>query len=575
MADQDHETSAAGGGARRRILILGGYGTFGGRLARLLADESRLTLLIAGRSLEKAQAFSASLPAGAERRAAVFDRSGDVSRQLGELEPDLVVDASGPFQNYGADPYALVRACISLKIDYLDLADGADFVAGVASQDAEAKAAGVYALSGVSSFPVLTAAVVRALAASMTRIDSISAGIAPSPHAGVGLNVIRAIASYAGQPIRLRRRGVETEAPGLIDSRRYTVRPPGMPPLDNIRFSLVDVPDLRLLPKLWPDARDVWIGAGPTPAILHRALSMLAHLVRWRVIPTLEPLAPLFHAAINLLRWGEHRGGMFVEVEGVSAEGKLTRRSWHFLAEGDDGPFIPSMAVEGIVRAELAGRRPASGARAAVNELELSDYDTLFARRAIRHAFRDEVDPRAPLYRRMLANAWDALPATIRAMHEFGADVAHGLAEIERGSSFMARVIASLFGFPEAGDDIPVTVRFARGSAVEVWTRTFADKSFQSRQSIGVGRHEGLLRERFGPFIFGLALIVDEGRLRLVPKKWSFLGIPLPRSLTPRGDAYEEERDGKFRFNVEIRLPLIGLIVAYRGWLEPERPTGA
>jgi len=33
-----------------RILILGGYGTFGGRLARLLADDSRLTLLIAGRS---------------------------------------------------------------------------------------------------------------------------------------------------------------------------------------------------------------------------------------------------------------------------------------------------------------------------------------------------------------------------------------------------------------------------------------------------------------------------------------------------------------------------------------------
>ncbi len=33
-----------------KVLILGGYGTFGGRLARLLADEDRLTLIIAGRS---------------------------------------------------------------------------------------------------------------------------------------------------------------------------------------------------------------------------------------------------------------------------------------------------------------------------------------------------------------------------------------------------------------------------------------------------------------------------------------------------------------------------------------------
>ena len=42
---------------RLRVLIVGGYGTFGGRLARLLADEPRLTLLIAGRSLRAASAF--------------------------------------------------------------------------------------------------------------------------------------------------------------------------------------------------------------------------------------------------------------------------------------------------------------------------------------------------------------------------------------------------------------------------------------------------------------------------------------------------------------------------------------
>ena len=42
-----------------RLLILGGYGTFGGRLAQLLAGEPRLTLLIAGCSRHKAEAFCA------------------------------------------------------------------------------------------------------------------------------------------------------------------------------------------------------------------------------------------------------------------------------------------------------------------------------------------------------------------------------------------------------------------------------------------------------------------------------------------------------------------------------------
>ena len=194
-----------------RVLILGGYGTFGGRLARLLADEARLTLIIAGRSLKHAEAFCASVPGQAELIPAVFDRDSDADAQLVALAPDIVVDASGPFQTYG-DPYRLVRAAIARGICYLDLADGSDFVSGIARFDTEAKARGVFVLSGVSSFPVLTAAVVRRLAAGMTRVYSISGGIAPSPYAGVGLNVIRAIAGYSGKPVTLVRDGRKTVA---------------------------------------------------------------------------------------------------------------------------------------------------------------------------------------------------------------------------------------------------------------------------------------------------------------------------------------------------------------------------
>src|SRR5690242_14704100 len=147
-----------------RVLILGGYGTFGGRLAQLLADEPRLTLSIAGRTRDKAEAFCARLRAAAQLEALAFDRNGDVERALADAKLDVVVDASGPFQNSAGDPYRLVRACLALGIDYLDLADGSEFVDGIAQFDAAAQARGVAMLSGVSSFPVLTAAVVRRLA---------------------------------------------------------------------------------------------------------------------------------------------------------------------------------------------------------------------------------------------------------------------------------------------------------------------------------------------------------------------------------------------------------------------------
>src|SRR5471030_2984273 len=109
--------------ATRKILILGGYGVFGGRLAQLLVNETGVTLMLAGRSLEKARAFCALLPAGAPLIALAFDRDGDVGAQLASIKPDLIVDASGPFQAYSGDIYKLVRAAIALGADYMDLAD--------------------------------------------------------------------------------------------------------------------------------------------------------------------------------------------------------------------------------------------------------------------------------------------------------------------------------------------------------------------------------------------------------------------------------------------------------------------
>jgi hypothetical protein len=253
-----------------RILVLGGYGTFGGR------STAKLTALS-------------------------FNRDGDVVSQLRNAAPDMVVDASGPFQAYGDDPYRVVKSCLALNIDYIDLADGSSFVAGIAGFDDEAKRRGLIVLSGVSSLPVLTVAAARRLARGMVRIEAVSAGIAPSPFAEVGLNVFRAIASYSGKPLTVLRDGSKTTAYALIDSRTFTIAPPGCLPLDTRRFTLIDAPELEILPKLFPDLKSIWVGAGMAPAILHRCLSLCASLVRFRLLPTLLPFAGVMHAARNRL----------------------------------------------------------------------------------------------------------------------------------------------------------------------------------------------------------------------------------------------------------------------------------
>ena len=550
-----------------RVLIVGGYGTFGGRIVELMENEPRLALIVAGRSLEKAQAFIASRRAGeATLIPAWFDRDADPGPQLAALAPHLVIDASGPFQAYGAAPYRLVEACIRLTLPYLDLADDAAFVAGIAAYDEAARTAGIFVLSGVSTFPALSAAVARHLARDLTAVGDIFAGVAPSPYAGIGLSVIRAMAANAGRPIAVRRDGGNATAYAFTEQRRLTIAPPGAEPLESIRFSLVDAPDHRALPDLWPALRSVWIGAGTRPSILQRLFTALAWLVRWRLFPPLGFLARPMHWMMQKLRWGEDRGGFVVCLRGRDLGGGVVDRSWHLIAEGRDGPMIPSMAAEGLVRRLLDGIAPAAGARSAATALELPDFEALFARHAIVHGDRDPPDPTTRLYPQLLGNAWQRLPYAIRAVHE--GDVAEGIATVERGRNPLGHFAAWIAGFPPAAKDIPVTVRFGVKDGVEIWTRRFGPYEFSSTQYAGTGRWDRLLVERFGAMTFAMALVVEDAALRLVIRHWRVFGIPLPLWLAPRSNSFETEKDGTFRFHVEISHPLTGLIVRYRGRLK-------
>jgi hypothetical protein len=554
----------------KRLLIIGGYGIFGGRLAKLLENEEKLTLIIAGRSKAKATDFCRHLSSATYKEPLIFDRNKNIESQLRKIAPDIVIDATGPFQNYGADPYRIVKACLNLCIPYMDFADGADFVKNINQFDGEAKKKNIFVLSGVSSFPVLTAAVVRHLSQELCQIITITGGIAPSPYAGVGLNVIRAIASYAGQPVKLVRNGRSSVGYALTETKRYTISPPGKLPLRSIRFSLIDVPDLQVIPESYHGLHSIWVGAGPVPESLLRALNGLAWFVRLKLIPSLSPFGRFFYVVINMLRWGEHRGGMFVEVEGMMTNGEKVKKSWHLLAEGNDGPFIPAMALEALIRGCLKDRIPASGARPAIKELELADYDALFSQRTIYTGLREETFTfnAFPLYRRILGDAWDLLPTPLQTMHNLGNNLtAEGVAIIDRGTGFLSHLIATLFRFPRAGQNVPVRVHFRSEKKGERWQRTFGQRSFSSFQYEGKGRSERLLCERFGPFTFGLALVIENDKLRFSIRNWSFLGLMLPSFLKPDNNSYEFVENGVFHFHVEIGYPILGRIVRYRGQL--------
>ncbi|WBY09865.1 DUF4166 domain-containing protein [Sphingomonas sp. 7/4-4] len=74
--------------------------------------------------------------------------------------------------------------------------------------------------------------------------------------------------------------------------------------------------------------------------------------------------------------------------------------------------------------------------------------------------------------------------------------------------------------------------------------------------------------ERFGPLRFVFDLPADETGLRMGLRGWTAFSIPMPRVLGPRIEAREWDEAGRFHFEVQVALPLIGPVINYTGWLE-------
>lgn len=180
----------------------------------------------------------------------------------------------------------------------------------------------------------------------------------------------------------------------------------------------------------------------------------------------------------------------------------------------------------------------------------------------------------APLYERVMGQAnWARLPAAVRDAHDVhDRRVFAGEARISAGSSVLAWIVARVMRFPPAVERTPVRVTMQRNEdGSETWTREFGRHRFRSTLSRRDSDPPGRIRERFGPMTFRMALPVDETGLQMPLERGQWLGIPLPRWLTPRSDTREfVDAEGRFRFDVDISLPMLGRVVRYEGWLRPE-----
>lgn len=176
------------------------------------------------------------------------------------------------------------------------------------------------------------------------------------------------------------------------------------------------------------------------------------------------------------------------------------------------------------------------------------------------------------LYEVLLGPSWAVLPAITRALHSPAPRSGFaGRAEIRRGDNAVAAWMAGMLGLPEAGADVPARVEVSR-------TRDRAQGSGELLERWYDGRHfatlqyarAGLLCERFGPFTLKFRLSASESGIDFHRAGVAVWGVPLPGFLAPRVTATERADGEVHRFDVRLDLPIVGLIIAYRGRLEAD-----
>lgn len=347
-----------------KIMVLGGYGNFGKRISRALAAKG-IDVLIVGRSLEKSKRLADEI--GHHATPLCFSVPDDLGQFLAEHRPAAVINTVGPFQHQG---YETARIAISHGVNYVDLADGREFVCGISELDSLAKNAGVAVISGASTIPALSDAVVSEYRGEFSSIRNLKYGISPGQGAERGLATTRGILSYVGKPL----------APFPSIKRRVfgwqnIYRQP-YPGLGKRWMANCDIPDLDLLPKRH-NIKTIQFSAGLELAPLHLGLWALSWIIRLGIPLKLEKLAsPLLKISNWFNRFGSSDGGMHVVIAGPSASDptKTIERHWFIIAKNGDGPHIPTIPAILLAQRFATGNLPPAGAYPCLGLVSLSDY---------------------------------------------------------------------------------------------------------------------------------------------------------------------------------------------------------
>ncbi|HEX7770648.1 MAG TPA: DUF4166 domain-containing protein [Dokdonella sp.] len=176
--------------------------------------------------------------------------------------------------------------------------------------------------------------------------------------------------------------------------------------------------------------------------------------------------------------------------------------------------------------------------------------------------------PCAGLFPRALGRAWEGLPPAVRTLHGGRSLRASGRARVSGDMRWCAKWVRAIARLPPPADTLELVLEIDADATGERWLRHFGTRPMCSTLAASA-RHPGALEERLGPARLTFGFEVRDARLHWRAREVRVFGIALPLRWFQRMNASCGEYQGRYVFDIDVHLPLVGWLVAYSGWLEP------
>jgi hypothetical protein len=533
-------------------------------------DSKKLEIIILGRDKIKAADLQAQLKTNYpdvtyETFAVDYKDEEKFKSFLKEQHIDTLIHTSGPFDNQTQRQYLVARSCVQNGTNYIDLADDREFVSGIYSLDEQAKKSNVAVISGASTVPGISYAVVEHLSKHFSVMESVecslNVGSATIPK---GKATIESLLLYCGKPYKVLKNGEWRSTYGYLNMKLQTFLG-----LHTSRIvSDFNVPDLTLLPQKYPSLKTVDFKAGVELKLQQLGMTWMGWLTKNRIFSAWSKLGSIAFEPVRrfFAIFGGEEGVMKVTIKGQDKSGVNQTADWYLIAVGDgpNNPVLPAI----ILANKLAHNKNevVPGAYPCLGTVKYEELDQMWRTMnyaTYTHLIKDGES--LGYFDYGLGELGKQLPEHIYKYHTTGG-LAKGNFKVTRGK-FLGNLCATLGGLPKANESAEVIV----DTRDNVWHRTFDGKPLISKWDT----KSGLVLERFGIFSFGFqfAPVFDKkhniiGFKHVFKKMWLFNMIPLPRFLAidPSGSTICVD-GSKDSWHVEVNItnPIIGKLAKYEG----------